>query len=94
VHRFEQAQRYDDERGTAAERGYDAGWRDARLLKLKRNPICEPCEAEGRTNARDLLVHHVVPVEADPSLRLAQSNLLTVCAGCHARIHAALAAVN
>lgn len=98
-HRKDSTQRYDDERGTSAERGYDHDWRDARLRKLKRDPICEPCASEGRTTGptpdNPLIVHHLVPLAGlDDPLRLVQSNLLTVCAGCHARIHAALAVVN
>lgn len=75
-------------RGSSTQRGYDARWRRVRKAKLARNPLCEPCEAEGRTRAGDM-VHHVVPI-AEGGERLAMGNLQTCCWECHARIHAEL----
>src|SRR5688572_24601320 len=63
-------------RGSARERGYDTAWEKVREIHLAEHPICQDCEAEGRTNATDLDVDHVVPFngKADP-LRLDASNL-------------------
>lgn len=78
---------YDRQRGTSTERGYDARWRKVRDAKLRRDPLCERCEDLGRTRAADL-VHHIVPVEQAPHLRLADSNLQSLCVPCHQQIHA------
>lgn len=69
-------------RGTAAQRGYDSTWRKVRATKLSADPLCERCERMGRTTAATL-VHHKIPVRQDPSLRLALSNLMSLCVSCH-----------
>ena len=35
-------------RGGATARGYDARWREARALFLKKHPLCAFCQAEGK----------------------------------------------
>ena len=43
------AREIDSTRASASRRGYGAIWRVARLVHLRRHPLCVACEAEGRT---------------------------------------------
>jgi 5-methylcytosine-specific restriction endonuclease McrA len=71
--------------GTTAERGYDNRWRELSERKRKVDPLCEQCDAEGRTTAASE-VHHIRSIRLAPQLRLEWSNLMSVCADCHKRI--------
>ena len=77
-------------RGSARERGYDGQWERVRAIKLDRDPFCQRCGALGRTTAAHM-VHHIVPVERDRTLRLVMSNLESMCNACHQKTHAAMA---
>jgi 5-methylcytosine-specific restriction protein A len=77
--------RYDDRRGSAAARGYDARWDKAREAYLNRNPLCEMCEKEGRTTPA-VLVHHKKPID-EGGERLNPDNLMALCRECHEKIH-------
>lgn len=68
------------ERGTPAERGYDAAWRKVRRLKLYQDPCCEDCLPR-ITPAVD--VHHVRKISDAPQLRLVMGNLMSLCKACH-----------
>jgi 5-methylcytosine-specific restriction enzyme A len=70
------------QRGTAAERGYDAKWRRIRARKLKRNPLCEHCEREGRVT-RGAEVDHITPLSQGGTHQA--DNLQTLCRSHHAR---------
>ena len=65
-----------------------AAWRRTRALKLARDPVCQECERDGRTNAERLHVHHVQEVADAPHLAHDLGNLETLCIGCHNRRHA------
>jgi 5-methylcytosine-specific restriction protein A len=77
---------YDAQRGTAAQRGYDARWQRLRLAFLAAHPFCAACAQAGRVEpATD--VHHITPRRdrgAD-----AEENLQALCHRCHSRITAA-----
>ena len=75
-------------------------WHELRTAKLRANPLCERCVAEGKaagvpdgyiTSAT--CVHHRTPIETaktkDEMRRLAfdWNNLMSLCKSCHARIH-------
>ncbi len=77
---------YDRQRGTSAQRGYNAQWQKVRRLKLQQDPLCERCLKAGRLVAATV-VHHIKPVDKYPELRLAMDNLQSLCQGCHNRIH-------
>jgi 5-methylcytosine-specific restriction endonuclease McrA len=77
---------YDRRRGSSSKRGYDAAWKKLRELKANHNPLCEVCLNKGIERPLDL-VHHVMPVEDYPKLRLVMENLLSVCIPCHEHIH-------
>ena len=55
------------------------------------DPLCQRCEAHGRTTVADM-VHHVVPLAEDPGLRLVMPNLKSVCYACHGLEEAELTA--
>ncbi|MBD6961599.1 HNH endonuclease signature motif containing protein [Vibrio parahaemolyticus] len=57
-------------------------WRDLRLLKLKRDPLCEDCKANGFLR-EGYDVDHVVEIKDDFSRRLDITNLRTLCRSCH-----------
>ena len=59
-------------------RHYSGSW--TRLsLKLRQNsPLCQVCGAMPSEQ-----VHHVVPVQVNPKLKLDPRNLLVVCRACH-----------
>lgn len=62
-------------------------WRKLRAIKLASNPLCEPCQREGRlVEAR--FVHHVRERSTHPELALVLENLESICASCHSRHHA------
>lgn len=83
-------QRYNQER--AAKRGPDprstARWRRVRAMKLAQQPLCETCEAAGKTVAATE-VDHVQGIWERPDLVYTMENLTSYCVPCHARKSAA-----
>lgn len=70
--------KYDSNRETALARGYDSRWRKVRIIKLRRNPLCERCLQQDKTT-RAVLVHH-----KDRNTRnLLDDNLESLCRPCH-----------
>lgn len=63
-------------------RGYDHRWRKLSEDYRIRNPLCEDCDAQGRTTPA-AEVHHIVPINQDPSKRLDVNNLVALCKQCH-----------
>lgn len=67
-------------------------WLRLRKDVLSRFPLCQRCDAEGRTTAATE-VHHVRPVEeaityADKRQRMYDpSNLMALCHDCHVKVH-------
>jgi len=66
------------QRGSAAAHGYDANWRRVRDRQLQACPICQRCQARRAT-----IVHHI----DGNAFNNASTNLLSVCASCHQKIH-------
>lgn len=73
-----------DNRETAAARGYDQRWRKARLMFLKKNPLCMRCMNDGRY-VRATVVDHINPHRGDQSLFWDESNWQALCKKCHDR---------
>lgn len=48
---------------------------------------CKPCADRGLVTVSNLIVHHIEPIEFKPDISLNESNLITVCIGCHNYIH-------
>ena len=65
------------------EDGYGRKWRDQRARKLRRNPLCEICEKEGRTTLATM-VDHIIPVSEGGGM-YDMDNLQSLCRLCHAR---------
>jgi 5-methylcytosine-specific restriction protein A len=76
--RTERYAEYERERGTAAQRGYNAAWRRARLAFLREHPWCVMCEQEGRLRPAEV-VDHIVPHKGDWRLFWDQSNWQALC---------------
>ena len=73
---------HDALRGNATARGYDAKWREARRLFLKRNPLCQRCLKYGRLTPATV-VDHIVPHRGDMLLFWDQENWQALCKACH-----------
>lgn len=70
-----------------------AAWRRVRALALMRdNGICQDCLAAKRRGEvvkprTATVVHHIVPVEQDPSRAMDLDNLISLCDACHNKRH-------
>lgn len=76
---------YDKRRGSSTARGYGAKWQRFRKLYLKANPLCRPCDLEGRTTEATA-IDHIVPVTSkdDPAF-WDEQNMQPICQPCHSR---------
>ena len=82
-HRKQAQKRYDKQRGTAAQRGYNSRWQRIRKIKLNADPLCAECLRNGRTTVATQ-VHH-----KDGNVRNnSPDNLESLCIECHGRITA------
>lgn len=77
THARAKQQAYDRSRGTAAERGYDAGHRKWRAAILARDPICKACHRE-----RSTFADHIVPLNQGGA-KLDLANGQGLCSHCH-----------
>ena len=78
------AQRAQDNRASASNRGYDARWRAARASYLQAHPICAECARHGGTEAATV-VDHIRPHKGNDILFWDDSNWQALCARCHNR---------
>ena len=69
---------YDERRGNAASRGYDAKWRKLREQVLYQQPLCVMCGAVA------VDVDHIIPIRQGGPV-LAVDNLQPLCRQCHVR---------
>lgn len=68
----------DRSRGTAASRGYDRRWRQARALYLAEHPLCALCMGEGATTRAEV-VDHKRPHRGDQALFWDVGNWQALC---------------
>lgn len=67
-------------------------WKELRAQKLRANPLCERCLAEGHIRSA-IDVHHITPVEQAKSKEEMEQlcynihNLQSLCIACHVKIH-------
>lgn len=71
--------RHDQNRPSAAKRGYNHRWRVASKAFLKRFPQCARCFG------RATLVDHIIPHKGDNKLFWDRSNWQPLCKPCHDR---------
>ena len=57
-------------------------WRRLRNAFIASHPLCEPCEAAGRTTP-SAIADHRVEIEDDASRALDPTNLTAMCIRCH-----------
>lgn len=70
-------------RGSAKDRGYDGQWVKLRNAFIAENPLCKHCDERGETMLATE-VDHIRPFRGkDDPLRLAPSNLQSLCHSCH-----------
>ena len=68
-------------------------WKQKRAAILKRDDyLCVECRRYGRHDENGMpvkaaLVHHIIEFEDAPELALTDSNLVSLCEGCHNRAH-------
>lgn len=84
LHQKRQAPPSDEERPTAARRGYSAKWRKVRLLFLQEHPLCVECEKHGRIRPATV-VDHKIPHRGDDELFWDETNWQALCRPCHTR---------
>ena len=60
-------------------------WRVLRKLKLSNNPLCEVCEAQGRTKAAAHIDHAQAIKTGSEAWALRLENLRSLCLSCHSR---------
>lgn len=80
----EDRKKYDQERGSAHQRGYGARWRKAREGFLRNHPLCRMCEAQGRVTPATI-VDHITPHKGDSTLFWSKDNWQPLCKPCHDR---------
>ena len=62
-------------------------WKRKREVILRRdNYQCRQCKRYGRITPANT-VHHIHPIEVRPELALVSDNLISLCEGCHGRMH-------
>lgn len=75
---------YDDERGTANERGYDARWQRYRKSYLAEHPLCALCAEKTPPVVRAAtVVDHITPHRGDQALFWEMGNHQPLCKECH-----------
>ena len=76
------AHSYDQQRGTAAQRGYDHRWRKESRAFLQANPLCAECMKRGVVEP-STCTDHIVPHKGDAVKFWTRSNWQPLCGPCH-----------
>jgi len=64
-----------------------AKWESKRENVLRRDEyLCQECRRYGRTTPATT-VHHILPLEQRPDLKLNSQNLISLCEQCHNKMH-------
>ncbi|WP_256846926.1 HNH endonuclease [Paenibacillus sp. Pae108] len=85
LHKKQKQQRYQQERGTAASRGYTYQWQKYRLRFLKKNPLCVHCENKGVLTPSEHVDHIIAVTGPNDPLFWKESNHQALCHSCHSR---------
>jgi 5-methylcytosine-specific restriction protein A len=82
-HRLSEQRRYDKDRGTATQRGYNSRWARYSREYRARNPLCVKCQEQGKVTPAQH-VDHITPTKGkDDPLHWEPSNHQSVCISCH-----------
>jgi len=73
---------HDEQRGSAAARGYGHHWRKVRAMQLRRSPFCEHCARDGKTTVASEVDHIVARRDGGSD---AFENLQSLCKSCHSK---------
>lgn len=85
-HEKAEARRYEKyDRNPAVRRRYGRTWKRIRDRYASQHPLCEQCKENGVLRPVEE-VHHKVPLSEGGTHD--ESNLISLCKECHARIHA------
>ena len=63
-----------------------SAWKRISKVHRTQYPICQRCEYMGditQVSTRQLSVHHITPIDQDPTMWDKDDNLLTLCIPCH-----------
>jgi len=58
--------------------GYGGSWTRLSLKLRQNNPLCQRCGIAPSDE-----VHHIVPLEVNPALKMDPRNLMVCCRACH-----------
>ncbi len=62
-------------------------WERKRIVILKKDRyLCKECYRYGKVVEANT-VHHVIPLQVRPDLKLNNKNLISLCEGCHEKMH-------
>lgn len=62
-------------------------WKKKREAILRRDEyLCQECKRYGKTTPAKI-VHHIIPLEQRPDLKLHNDNLVSLCFQCHEQMH-------
>src|SRR5690625_5019197 len=62
-------------------------WKNKRKVILRRDDYrCRQCSRYGNTTQANT-VHHIYPLEDYPEYKLTNKNLISLCNGCHEKMH-------
>jgi 5-methylcytosine-specific restriction protein A len=81
-HKQAEARRYDQRRGSAAQRGYGRDWQRYRVSFLAEHPWCVECLKQG-IHTVATIVDHVKPHKGDMVLFWDVNNHQSLCEHCH-----------
>ncbi|MDR3591570.1 MAG: HNH endonuclease [Negativicutes bacterium] len=81
-HDKKERNRHDQQRGTAASRGYGSKWQRYRKQYLQDHPLCISCECKGELTPANI-VDHIIPHKGDQTLFWSPSNHQSLCKRCH-----------
>lgn len=85
-HQKQENRRYEKyDRNPVVRRRYGRAWKRIRDRYASRHPFCEECQRKGLLRPVEE-VHHKVPLSQGGTHD--ESNLVSLCKECHARIHA------
>lgn len=79
---FSEERQRERERMTAAQRGYDASWRNARRAYLANHPLCKECEKQGKLTPATV-IDHIIPHRGNKKLFWDMGNWQPLCETCH-----------